>query len=59
VAESFEWRGLRFEIVDMDGKRIDKVLVMSNESDASDDRNGARAGVSSAAPTGRGSEGKD
>jgi putative hemolysin len=27
VAESFEWRGLRFEIVDMDGKRIDKVLV--------------------------------
>jgi len=31
VAESFEWRGLRFEIVDMDGKRIDKVLVMSQE----------------------------
>jgi putative hemolysin len=28
VAESFEWQGLRFEIVDMDGKRIDKVLVM-------------------------------
>lgn len=23
----FEWNGLRFEIVDMDGKRIDKVLV--------------------------------
>jgi putative hemolysin len=23
----FTWRGLRFEIVDMDGKRIDKVLV--------------------------------
>jgi len=31
VAESFEWRGLRFEIVDMDGKRIDKVLVMSKD----------------------------
>jgi putative hemolysin len=31
VAEAFEWRGLRFEIVDMDGKRIDKVLVMSKE----------------------------
>jgi putative hemolysin len=31
VAESFEWHGLRFEIVDMDGKRIDKVLVMSAE----------------------------
>jgi putative hemolysin len=27
VAERFEWDGLRFEIVDMDGKRIDKVLV--------------------------------
>ena len=27
VAESFEWNNLRFEIVDMDGKRIDKVLV--------------------------------
>jgi putative hemolysin len=27
VADSFEWNNLRFEIVDMDGKRIDKVLV--------------------------------
>lgn len=27
VSESFEWNGLRFEVVDMDGKRIDKVLV--------------------------------
>jgi putative hemolysin len=26
-AEVLEWRGLRFEIVDMDGRRIDKVLV--------------------------------
>jgi putative hemolysin len=32
VAEFFEWQGLRFEIVDMDGKRIDKVLVMSNQA---------------------------
>jgi magnesium and cobalt exporter, CNNM family len=32
VAEFFEWRGLRFEIVDMDGKRIDKVLVMSKDA---------------------------
>lgn len=32
VAESFEWRGLYFEIVDMDGKRIDKVLVKSIET---------------------------
>jgi putative hemolysin len=27
VADFFEWNDLRFEIVDMDGKRIDKVLV--------------------------------
>ncbi|EIJ42476.1 CBS domain-containing protein [Beggiatoa alba B18LD] len=27
VADYFEWNGLRFEIVDMDGKRIDKILV--------------------------------
>lgn len=27
VADHFEWGSLRFEIVDMDGKRIDKVLV--------------------------------
>jgi magnesium and cobalt exporter, CNNM family len=32
VAESFEWRGFIFEIVDMDGKRIDKVLVMSKDA---------------------------
>lgn len=32
VAEAFEWHGLRFEIVDMDGKRIDKVLVMATQS---------------------------
>jgi putative hemolysin len=28
VAETFEWNTLRFEIVDMDGKRINKVLVL-------------------------------
>jgi putative hemolysin len=29
VSDHFEWNGLHFEIVDMDGKRIDKVLVAS------------------------------
>jgi putative hemolysin len=29
--EHFEWRNLRFEIVDMDGKRVDKVLVQMSE----------------------------
>jgi putative hemolysin len=27
AADSFEWGGLRFEVMDMDGRRIDKVLV--------------------------------
>ena len=27
VADHFQWNGLRFEIMDMDGNRIDKVLV--------------------------------
>lgn len=31
-ADHFDWHGLRFEIVDMDGKRIDKVLVMATKT---------------------------
>ena len=27
TGESFRWRGMRFEVVDMDGRRIDKLLV--------------------------------
>jgi len=27
TADAFEWGGLRFEVVDMDGRRVDKVLV--------------------------------
>ena len=27
TADQFEWGGLRFEVIDMDGRRIDKVLV--------------------------------
>ena len=27
VADAFEWDGHRFEVVDMDGNRVDKVLV--------------------------------
>jgi putative hemolysin len=34
VADYFEWHGLRIEIVDMDGKRIDKVLVMATKTSA-------------------------
>ena len=25
--DHFEWHGLRFEVMDMDGRRVDKVLV--------------------------------
>lgn len=27
VADRFEWNGLNFEVMDMDGKRVDKILV--------------------------------
>ena len=27
TGESFRWRGHRFEVVDLDGRRIDKLLV--------------------------------
>lgn len=32
-SDTFEWGELRFEIVDMDGKRIDKVLVKKQRTD--------------------------
>ena len=31
TGESFEWRGFHFEVIDMDGQRIDKVLVKISE----------------------------
>ncbi len=33
AADFFEWQGLRFEVVDMDGRRIDKVLVSYKPSE--------------------------
>jgi putative hemolysin len=27
AADQFEWSGMRFEVMDMDGNRVDKVLV--------------------------------
>jgi putative hemolysin len=27
TADHFEWGGMKFEVMDMDGRRIDKVLV--------------------------------
>lgn len=31
AADHFEWEGMRFEVMDMDGNRVDKVLVMPTE----------------------------
>jgi putative hemolysin len=28
TADAFEWGGMKFEVIDMDGRRIDKVLVI-------------------------------
>jgi len=36
-SEYFEWGGLRFEVVDMDGIRVDKVLVTSLHPNAPTD----------------------
>ena len=30
AADSFEWNGYRFEVVDMDRNRIDRVLVSAH-----------------------------
>jgi putative hemolysin len=39
AADYFEWNGLRFEVMDMDGNRVDKVLVMPLESENSGETN--------------------
>jgi putative hemolysin len=40
-AEHFDWSGFRFEVVDLDGARIDKILISRlSESAASDDETG-------------------
>lgn len=36
TGETFSWNGFRFEIVDMDGNRIDKVLVVPPKPESSD-----------------------
>ena len=35
--EHFEWGGLRFEVVDMDDRRVDKVLVARIEETPGDE----------------------
>ena len=31
TADTFDWRGFEFEIIDMDGQRIDKLMVKISE----------------------------
>lgn len=41
LGDYFEWNGLRFEVVDMDGRRVDKVLVLrAPQSDAEQESKG-------------------
>jgi putative hemolysin len=37
VSDHFEWEGLRIEVVDMDGNRVDKLLVQPAGDSAADD----------------------
>lgn len=39
ASEHFEWAGLRFEVMDMDGTRVDKVLVIEIQSKELDAEN--------------------
>ena len=36
TADHFEWNNLRFEVIDMDGRRVDKVLVTSKPKPGTD-----------------------
>jgi putative hemolysin len=38
AADHFEWQGMRFEVMDMDGNRVDKVLVIPCQPKLSDSR---------------------
>ncbi|MFB2769951.1 hemolysin family protein [Pelatocladus sp. BLCC-F211] len=36
AADHFEWQGMRFEVMDMDGNRVDKVLVIPKQMQTAD-----------------------
>jgi putative hemolysin len=37
----FEWRGIRFEVVDLDGARIDKLLITPAPLQQPEDEDGS------------------
>jgi putative hemolysin len=45
-ADTFEWQGMRFEVLDMDGPRVDKLLVSLSKADPAEDA--SRSGSGSA-----------
>jgi putative hemolysin len=40
VGEHFDWRGYRFEVVDLDGARVDKILIAAQGEPAAEDESG-------------------
>jgi len=44
ATDRFEWHGLKFEVMDMDGRRVDKVLVttLAPRAPAPDEGNGKK-----------------
>lgn len=40
AADHFEWHGMRFEVMDMDGNRVDKILVVPRANISGDIANG-------------------
>ncbi|PLZ86512.1 hemolysin family protein [Fischerella thermalis] len=40
AADHFEWQGMRFEVMDMDGNRVDKVLVIPKQMRSADQEKG-------------------
>lgn len=42
AADFFEWQSMRFEVMDMDGNRVDKVLVVPNTTDVPVDSNNSK-----------------
>lgn len=39
TGDCFDWESFKFEIIDMDGNRIDKVLVTWNKADEEEEKN--------------------
>ena len=43
IGEQLDWKNLRFEVVDMDGRRIDRVLISRISDDPETDAEGRQS----------------